>query len=142
MTAESADNEAAEPAPHTVPRFLPALRAVWPWLLIAAVATFGWKELREVDFIQVRDLLRVTDVGLVALLLAATAANLALGGFYDVAALGDRALPPTATKRWSVGVVAFAWSNFRRSVRSPALPCGCGSTLPWEFRSGGRAGRS
>lgn len=112
MTEEPADDAAAEPAPHTVPRFLPALRAVWPWLLLAAVALFGWKELREVDFIRVRDLLRVTDAALVALLLVATTANLALGGLYDVVALGDRGLPPTATKRWSVGVVAFAWSNF------------------------------
>jgi phosphatidylglycerol lysyltransferase len=112
MTTEPLDDEAAEPAPRTVPRLLPALRAVWPWLLLAVVAVVGWEELREVDFVRVRDLLRTTDTSLVAMLLVATAANLALGGFYDVAALGDRALSPTATKRWSVGVIAFAWSNF------------------------------
>jgi len=112
MTAEPTVDEAAEPAPHSVPRLLPALRAVWPWLLLALVAIFGWKELREVDFIRVRELLRGTDAALVALLVLATAANLALGGFYDVAALGDRELPPSATRRWSVGIIAFAWSNF------------------------------
>ena len=112
MISEPLPDEAAEPAPHTVPRVLPALRAIWPWLLLALVALFGWKELREVDFVRVRDLLRVTDTALVALLLIATTANLVLGGLYDVAALGDRGLPPNWTKRWSVGVIAFAWSNF------------------------------
>jgi len=112
MTEEPTDDGASEPAPRRVPRILPALRAVWPWLLVALVGVFGWKELREVDFVRVRDLLHGTDVALVALLLAATAANLALAGFYDVAALGERGLPPARTKRWSIGVVAFAWSNF------------------------------
>jgi phosphatidylglycerol lysyltransferase len=112
MTPSDVEAEAGSPAPHAVPRVLPALRAVWPWLLLTIVAVVGWKELREVDFLRVRDLLRVTDIAAVALLLAATVANLALGGFYDVAALGDRTLPPTATRRWSVGVIAFAWSNF------------------------------
>jgi len=112
MTVEPIDDEAAGNTPRRVPRLLPAVRATWPWLLLALVAVFGWKELREVDFVRVRDLMRSTDTTLVALLLLATAANLALGGFYDVAALGDRRLPPAATKRWSVGVVAFAWSNF------------------------------
>jgi uncharacterized membrane protein YbhN (UPF0104 family) len=62
--------------------------------------------------VQVRSLLRATDTAVLALLLAGTAANLVLGGFYDVAALGGRKLPPSATRRWSVGVIAFAWSNF------------------------------
>ena len=112
MTEAPIEAEAAEPAPRSIPRGLTALRALWPWLLLALVAIVGWRELRQVDFVQVRSLLRATDAALVALLLVGTAANLALGGFYDVAALGDRRLPPAATGRWSVGVIAFAWSNF------------------------------
>lgn len=112
MTEGLVEDEAGGPAPRAVPRLLPVLRAVWPWILLAVVAIVGWKELREVDFLRVRDLLRVTDTGVVALLIAATVANLALGGFYDVVALGDPALPPSRTGRWSVGVIAFAWSNF------------------------------
>ncbi len=112
MTAEPLEDDASEPAPRAIPRALPALRALWPWLLLTLVAIFGWKELRQVDFLKVRDLLRVTNAAVIALLLAGTVANLALAGFYDVAALGDRRLPPTRTGRWSVGVIAFAWSNF------------------------------
>lgn len=112
MTQDPIDEEASDPAPRAVPRVLPALRALWPWLLLALVAVFGWSELREVDFIRVRELLRETDAALVALLIVGTVANLALGGFYDVVALGSADLAPTATRRWSVGVIAFAWSNF------------------------------
>jgi phosphatidylglycerol lysyltransferase len=101
-----------KPAPRALVRALPALRRLWPWLLLTVVALFGWTELRQVDFLKVRDLIRGTEASVIALLVAATAANLALGGFYDVAALGDRALPPSATRRFSVGVIAFAWSNF------------------------------
>ena len=106
------DEAAADSAPRAIPRGLPVLRALWPWALLTLVAIFGWRELRQVDFVQVRNLLRVTDAAVLALLLVGTAANLALGGFYDVAALGGRGLPPPATRRWSVGVIAFAWSNF------------------------------
>ena len=112
MTQPLVEDEATAPASHAVPRVLPALRAAWPWLLLAVVAFVGWKELREVDLGQVRSLLRVTDASIVALLIAATTANLVLSGFYDVAALGDPGLPPATTRRWSVGVIAFAWSNF------------------------------
>jgi phosphatidylglycerol lysyltransferase len=106
------DDAASDPAPRAIPRGLPVLRAVWPWLLLVLVAIVGWRELRQVDLVQVRGLLRVTDTAVLALLLAGTAANLVLAGFYDVAALGGRALPPQTTRRWSVGVIAFAWSNF------------------------------
>lgn len=112
MMPERPEEDDAAPAPHAIPRVLPALRAVWPWLLLAVVAGVGWRELRQVDLVQVRGLLRVTNTAVVALLLAATAANLALAGFYDVVALSDSRLPPSATRRWSVGVIAFAWSNF------------------------------
>jgi phosphatidylglycerol lysyltransferase len=102
---------ASNPAPRAI-RALPALRVLWPWLLLAVVAVFGWRELRQVDLLAVRGLLRATDAAVVALLVAATAVNLAIAGFYDVAALGERSLPPPPARRWSVGVVAFAWSNF------------------------------
>jgi phosphatidylglycerol lysyltransferase len=112
MTPEAFDAAALNPAKRTISRALPVVRAVWPWLLLTLVAVFGWTELRQVDFVRVRSLLRETDAGIVVLLLVGTAANLALGGFYDVAALGSGELPPPTTKRWSVGVIAFAWSNF------------------------------
>ena len=112
MALDPIDEAVSDPAPRTVPRGLPALRSAWPWLLLSVVAWLGWSELREVDFVRVRELLHETDAAVVALLIVATAANLALGGFYDVAALGSADLPPTATRRWSIGVVAFAWSNF------------------------------
>jgi phosphatidylglycerol lysyltransferase len=108
-TFEDAD---VTPSPRAIPRALPALRRIWPWLLLSLVAVVGWRELRQVDFLQVRDLLRATDALVVALLVIATAANLALSGFYDVAALGDRSLAPPRSRRWSTGVIAFAWSNF------------------------------
>jgi phosphatidylglycerol lysyltransferase len=106
------DAQAATNPPPRAIRALSALRVLWPWLLLTIVAVFGWRELRQVDFVTVRGLLRTTDAFVVALLVAATAANLALAGFYDVAALGERSLPPPPAARWSVGVVAFAWSNF------------------------------
>jgi hypothetical protein len=121
-----------DPAPRAVPRALPALRALWPWALLALVAGLGWSELRAVDFVRVRALVRETNSSVVALLIAGTTASLALGGFYDVAALGGRDLPPTATRRWSVGVIAFAWSNFPPSGRSPVRRSACGSTGRWR----------
>lgn len=136
MTTEPIETDDATPAPHAIPRLLPAVRAVWPWLLLAVVAAVGWRELRQVDLMQVRGLLRGTDTAIVALLLAATAANLALAGIYDVVALGDPTLPPSATRRWGVGVIAFAWSNFLTigPLAGPALrvwlyaPLGVSST--------------
>ena len=83
MTTEPIETDDATPAPHAIPRLLPAVRAVWPWLLLAVVAAVGWRELRQVDLMQVRGLLRGTDTAIVALLLAATAANLALAGFFQ-----------------------------------------------------------
>lgn len=93
-------------------RLLPFLRTAWPWLLLLALAAFGWRELRQVDLVEVRRLVGATDPELLIALFAATAVNLAVAGLYDVFALGPRALGPPATSRWSVGVVTFAWSNF------------------------------
>ena len=95
-----------------VRRVLPFLRVAWPWLLLGTIAALGWGELKQIDLVEVRRLLRGTDGSLVLALLALTAANLAVAGLYDVAALGPRALPPSSSARWSVGVVSFAWSNF------------------------------
>ena len=53
---------------------------------------------------QVRGLLRVTDTAVLALLLAGTAANLVLAGFYDVAALGGR--NASAVRRRGAGASA------------------------------------
>ncbi len=93
-------------------RLLPFLRTAWPWLLLVALAAIGWRELKQVDLVEVRRLLGATDPQLVLSLLAVTAVNLAVAGFYDVAALGPRSLSPPTASRWGVGVVSFAWSNF------------------------------
>lgn len=112
MTSAPTGEPSRGPTPSALTRLLPVLRGLWPWLLLAVVAVVGWKELRQVDLARVRTLIRGTDDLRIALLLMATAANLALAGFYDVFALGDRAAAPASTRRWTVGVVAFAWSNF------------------------------
>ncbi|HEX4825236.1 MAG TPA: bifunctional lysylphosphatidylglycerol flippase/synthetase MprF [Candidatus Polarisedimenticolaceae bacterium] len=104
--------EAAPRARGALARLLPAARAAWPWILLAAVAIVGWKELRQVDLVQVRTLLRATDATRIFVILLATAANLALAGAYDVIALGPPERSPALSRRFSVGVVAFAWSNF------------------------------
>lgn len=87
-------------------------RAVWPWLLLVVLVVAAWGELRRIDLGAVRGLLRATDPGILALLIAATGANLAVAGLYDVVALGPKALPPGRGVRWSQGTIAFAWSNF------------------------------
>ena len=88
------------------------LQPLWPWLVLAALSFFGWRELRQIDVQAVRSVLRETSGGLLLALLAATAANLAVFGLYDLAALGPLARPPAAGSRWAVGVIGFAWSNF------------------------------
>lgn len=93
-------------------RVLPLLRVAWPWLLLATIAALGWGELKQIDLVEVRRLLRATDASLVLMLLAGTAANLMVAGLYDVAGLGPRTLPPAPSARWGVGVVSFAWTNF------------------------------
>jgi phosphatidylglycerol lysyltransferase len=95
-----------------VRRVLPLLRIAWPWLLLATIAALGWGELKQIDLVAVRRILRATDTSLVLALLAVTAANLAVAGLYDVAGLGPRTLPPTPSARWAVGIASFAWSNF------------------------------
>ncbi len=107
---------AALPEPQRLRLFLSrsveALRPIWPWLILALIAWVGWHELRQVDVGTVRGLLRDADPTLILILLGATAANLAVFGLYDVAALGPRSQPPPLAARWKVGVLSFAWSNF------------------------------
>ena len=61
-------------------RVLPFLRVAWPWLLLGTIAALGWGELKQIDLVEVRRLLRGTDSSLVLALLALTAANLAVAG--------------------------------------------------------------
>jgi len=88
------------------------LRPIWPWIIVALVGWIGWSELRKIDLLKVRTILQDTPPSLTLILLGLTALNLALAGFYDVAALGRLDRPPRAAARWQVGVVTFAWSNF------------------------------
>jgi phosphatidylglycerol lysyltransferase len=97
---------------YVLTRTLATIRPLWPWLIVGAIAWLGWHELKQIDLMAVRRMLRDTDVDLVLYLLVATAVNLAVFGFYDVVALGPLSQPPAATARWKVGVLSFAWSNF------------------------------
>jgi len=72
----------------------------------------GWGQLHRIDLPSVRGLLGQTESGIMLLLLAATAVNLILAGFYDVAAFGPASRPPGPWGRWTVGILSFAWSNF------------------------------
>lgn len=106
------------------------LAPLWPWIVLLAIAWLGWHELKLVDIAAVRGLLRGTEADLVLVLLAATAANLAVFGLYDVLALGPLSRPPAAGARWTTGVVSFAWSNFLTlgPLAGPALRL-------WLYRS-------
>ena len=115
---------------------LSRLRPFWPWLVLAVLTWIGWREVRQIDVLSVRDLLRDTSGGLVLVLLGATAFNLAVFGLYDLVALGPRSHPPPASARWAVGVVSFAWSNFLTvgPMAGPALRL-------WLYRPLGVEGR-
>jgi phosphatidylglycerol lysyltransferase len=88
------------------------LRPVWPWLVFALVALVGWSEVRRVDLLEVRGILKDTPASLTLMLLLFTGLNLSLAGLYDVTALGPLRRSPRPTSRWGVGIVTFAWSNF------------------------------
>lgn len=111
-------------------RTLAAIRPLWPWLIVGAIAWIGWRQLKQVDLVAVRGLVRDADVDLVLYLLVATAINLAVFGFYDVIALGPLSQPPAAAARWKVGVISFAWTNFLTlgPLAGPALRL-------WLYRS-------
>jgi len=112
------------------------LRPLWPWLVVILVAWIGWSELRKVDLLEVRQILRTTPSSLTLLLLLFTGMNLALAGLYDVSALGKLQQPPRLSARWRVGVVTFAWSNFLTlgPLAGPALRL-------WLYRPLGVAGK-
>lgn len=109
VAADSASESPAGPSPGGWIRWL---RPLWPWLVLALLTWFGWRELRQIDTGAVRGLLRGTSAALVLALLGATAFNLAVAGLYDVLALGPFSRPPAPRARWGTGVVSFAWSNF------------------------------
>src|SRR5438093_881247 len=73
---------------------LARLRVLWPWLIVGVLLWVGWGQLRRIDLPSVRGLLGQTESGIMLLLLAATAVNLILAGFYDVAAFGPASRPP------------------------------------------------
>ena len=57
------------------------LRPLWPWVVVILVAWIGWSELRKVDLLEVRQILRTTPSSLTLMLLFFTGLNLALAGF-------------------------------------------------------------
>jgi len=82
----------------------------WPVLLVGAVAYLGWEELRRIDLNQVRHVLHSLSGPWLLVACALTLLNLALLGCYDLVTLEGSPVPRTA--RWSLGTLAFAWSNF------------------------------
>ncbi|HEV8377125.1 MAG TPA: hypothetical protein VGR38_12920, partial [Candidatus Polarisedimenticolia bacterium] len=88
------------------------LRPLWPWLVLILVAFIGWSEVRRVDLLEVRRILKDTPASLTLMLLLFTGLNLSLAGLYDVVALGPLRNGPRPGARWGVGIVTFAWSNF------------------------------
>ncbi len=83
---------------------------VWPAVALGLVALLTWDAWRSVRPAAVRAAINGTDARWLLAALAATVANLAAMGFYDVLAFRRTRAP--WTERWQFGAVAFAWSNF------------------------------
>jgi len=83
------------------------LRVVLP----VAVVWLVWHELKTLDWRDAEAILRSSDMGPIVAALGATAIALAAMGCYDWFAFHST---PTLgpTKRWSVGVLIFSWTNF------------------------------
>jgi len=99
-------------SPRLAIALLARLRGLSPLLVLVVVAWLGWREMKEIDLVAVRGLLRETGGDLILAMIAITSLNLALFGFYDVVALGPLSRGPSLGARWMVGMVSFAWSNF------------------------------
>ena len=82
----------------------------WPFLLGALVLLLSWGPLREIRVHDFREALHALDGTWVFVAVAATAANIAVMGFYDVIAF--RHTRTRWSERWRYGAVAFGWSNF------------------------------
>ena len=83
---------------------------IWPFLVFGIVLALSWGPLREIHAGRVRAALRALDSGWIGLAVAATIANIAVMGLYDVVAF--RHTRSSWIERWRYGAVAFAWSNF------------------------------
>src|SRR5262245_34904816 len=83
---------------------------ILPFLVFAVVLALSWSALREVTTREVRAAFRVLEPGWLVVAAAATIANIAVMGLYDVIAF--RHTRASRAERWRFGAVAFAWSNF------------------------------
>ena len=83
---------------------------VWPFLVFALILTLSWGELRQFTMGAFRAALRGLDRRWLAVAAAATIANIAVMGLYDVIAFQHTR--SRWSERWRFGAVAFAWSNF------------------------------
>jgi phosphatidylglycerol lysyltransferase len=100
-----------KPARHPLVLWLLAnARWIWPLLAILIILMVAWSDLRNIQYRQVRYVLRRMDVQWLLIAGILTLANLSIMGIYDVICL--RGLQVRMRTRWWVGTLAFAWSNF------------------------------
>lgn len=85
-------------------------RWLWPLVVVAAVCTVSWTDLRSIHFREVRQALHSQTPGWLLMASLITLINLAVMGLYDVLCLRDA--PVSAGSRWWTGTLAFGWSNF------------------------------
>ena len=85
-------------------------RRFWPFGLFAMVLALSWGALRQIHPRDFRHALDAIDTRWLLVAAAATIANIAVMGLYDVVAF--RHTRSTWPDRWKYGAVAFAWSNF------------------------------
>lgn len=83
---------------------------ILPFLVFAIVLAFSWGALRDLTTRDVRAAVGALEPGWLLAAAAATIANVAVMGLYDVVAF--RHTRASRADRWRFGAVAFAWSNF------------------------------
>ena len=83
---------------------------VWPFVVFAIVLALSWNALRQIHPGAFSAALRSLDLSWLVAAAAATAANIAVMGLYDVIAFHHTR--SRWSERWRYGAVAFAWSNF------------------------------
>jgi phosphatidylglycerol lysyltransferase len=83
---------------------------IWPFVVFGIVLALSWGALRQIHPGMFRAALRALQVNWLVAAAAATVANIAVMGLYDVIAFHHTR--SRWSERWRYGAVAFAWSNF------------------------------
>jgi phosphatidylglycerol lysyltransferase len=113
--SERADNiRVSPPGPPSRHPFvlwlLANARWIWPVAVVAVLVWTGWADLRSIHYRQVRSALAGLNGRWLLVAAFATALNLGITGVYDIVCLRESKVP--ARRRWWIGTLAFAWSNF------------------------------